>query len=303
MKIEYPIGLLKEIEDLQGVYALNGFPSKKTELIGMHLYRYTDIEKFKNDAKEKKNVKGKVNELVFVSPVKWGDKFERRFLYTKYNNFSQKEIRCMCFTKECFWNEEAGWKSHGFSEHSWDSCGQKDCLILKERKQVRLKLALWGLLSSLSKYAVENGVKIYIGEAIYGLTVKQILNLHNNGEDYHDLFFPNPMRDENFLSLMLLKRKAFLYEDEVRIFIYLNEPIDRDGSRVVNVRDISDEFFLERVKVNYKDFLKEIRLSPFFDDDSAMQAKSDLNKLFSSKIIVKRSDLYANEKDVILDHV
>ncbi len=116
------------------------------------------------------------------------------------------------------------------------------------------------------------------------------------------MFFPNSMQVENFLSLMLLKRKAFAYEDEVRIFIYQNEPIDRERN-LENGQMEFDEFFLERVKVDYKDFLKEIRLSPFFDEDSAMQVITDLKKLFPRNVKIKHSDLYANEKCIILESI
>ncbi|MCM1301676.1 MAG: DUF2971 domain-containing protein [Alistipes senegalensis] len=143
------------------------------------------------------------SELVFVSPETWLDPFERRFWKTSFEkyNYQQPEIACMCVTNKSATNEEAAWKMYADNKE----------------KALRISFNRDTFLCALNKYAKENDCKIYIGKVIYTYNKKQIIGLHNQVNP----FFPNSneFTDCHYLTLMCIKRKAFAFENEIRIFI------------------------------------------------------------------------------------
>lgn len=291
MRIELPeIGMSNILDGFNNVYGLNGFASKlsKAELDKMRLYRYVNLEQFKENVK--------FSELVFVSPVLWEDKYETRFLFTDYSSldFHQRKIRCMCFTNEPYYGEEACWKSYSWKEECDCKDGKKECVIVRNKEMVRLSFNLGELLSALDDFFKDKRVKIYIGETIYGLEVIEINNLHREGKEFHDVFFPKKFDVENYLSLMLIKRKAFSYENEIRIFIYYGEEagkIEKSGNKKYNEEE--KEKLLERILVTYKNIVSEVRTSPFLTDVEHENQKNELSKYFSENSIV-RSKLYSS---------
>ena len=270
MELSLPdIGVVNKVEGFEKVYALNGF-EKNRDLLNMRLYKYRKIEDFEASVKSK--------ELVFVSPVLWKDRYERRFLFTDYSkcNFVQNKIRCMCFTTEGAVNEEAGWK-----------CYSDD----KNEKCVRLTFKVDKLLHALDKYAIENKAKIYIGEAIYGLDVNEIYSVHKSDSRYNSIFFPKNFNVSNYLSLMLLKRKAFAYENEIRIFIYHEKEIfSEEEKKFVDKENIANKaFLLDKVTVDYKSILSEVRLSPNIESNTELEEiKNKLSKIFKGTINASR---------------
>lgn len=292
MRIELPeIGVSNILDGFNNVYGLNGFASKlsKVELDKTRLYRYVKLEQFKENVKS--------NELVFVSPVLWEDKYERRFLFTDYSslNFQQGKIRCMCITNEPYYGEEACWKSYSWKEVEF-VCkdGKKECKIMRNKEMVRLTFNLGELLSTLDDFFKDSRAKIYIGETIYGLEVIEINNLHREGKKFHDVFFPKKFDVENYLSLMLIKRKAFSYENEIRIFIYYGEEAGKiEKSRNKKYNEEEKEKLLERIPVTYKNIVSEVRTSPFLTDVEHENQKNELSKYFSENSIV-RSKLYSS---------
>ena len=189
-------------------------------------------------------------------------------MYTKFDNpkYEQRKMRCACFTNERYWGEEAGWKSYGF-----DTSG----------KVVRLKIKLESFLKELDTFAAKTRAKIYIGKAMYDFTVKEINHIHESHSPYYKVFFPENFRDENYLSLMLLKRKAFSYEKEIRIFIYY------DNVEVSNTK----KTLLEKVPVDYKDIISEIHISPLLDEKEKKKEIQEINKRLPG-VKVNESRLY-----------
>lgn len=255
-----PIGTSKKIKGLENVFALNGFSDGLSTLGRKDIYKYMKIDYFKDGIDKK--------EFVFVSPEEWFDKYERRFLFTKFDNpkYEQKKMRCACFTSDRYWGEEAGWKSYGFGS---------------DGKVVRFKVKFDVLLKFLNEYATKVKAKIYIGEAMYGLAVKEINEIHKIQSPYYKVFFPRDFKDENYLSLMLLKRKAFSYENEIRIFIYYDTVETSSTKRPL----------LEKVPVNYEDIISEIYISPLLDEKEKKKEMEDINKRFSN-VKVSESRLY-----------
>lgn len=173
------------------VFLLNGLQLSEDK----PFYKYMCYDRLTNSIKAK--------ELVFVSPVTWLDPFERRFWKTSFEkyNYQQPEIACMCVTNKSTTNEEAAWKMYADNKE----------------KALRISFNRNTLLRVLDEYAKDNDCKIYIGEVIYTYNRKQIIDLHNQVNP----FFPNSSEftDCHYLTLMCIKRKAFAFENEIRIFI------------------------------------------------------------------------------------
>lgn len=75
----------------------------------------------------------------------------------------------------------------------------------------------------MEEFARKNGYEVYIGRAQYGFEKQEIQNLPRPWSPDYDLFFPNPMERMHYLSVMTLKRSAFEYENEFRVFLVKGE--------------------------------------------------------------------------------
>ncbi len=165
--------------------------------------------------------------IMFQEPSQWKDQFESRFYCADYSSlpfFAQhpewvNKLFACCFTTnpQC----EAAWKMYG------SDFGRDD-----ERFCVRLKINRNALRNCLNHYALTNDMRVYEGKVNYGMTNYTIEHLHElqlvkrNGEqvnnaDYKKYFHNFQFAD--YLRLLLIKRKAFKYEDEFRTFLVPNE--------------------------------------------------------------------------------
>ena len=89
-------------------------------------------------------------------------------------------------------------------------------------------------LDMLDDYADEIGCEVYIGKAQYGFEKKEIMNLYDSRSPYHVLFFPAAMERKHYLSVMTLKRSAFEYENEFRVFL-VKDKIPFDNKHLVKI--------------------------------------------------------------------
>ena len=186
------------------IYALNGFklPCDKS-----CFNKYLPMSRLENQVN--------ASSLMFVSPQKWTDTFETRYYHQggyqcKTSNFVLPEIFCMCLTSKHAENEDAMWRMYA----------------QKGEQMLRAYYNIESLLSILDSDAVINGYKVYIGEIIYTdkTTIKALTPTKNN------VFFHKPFVIENYLSLMCLKRGAYRYENEIRIFIVPEVPLKDNAS-------------------------------------------------------------------------
>jgi len=152
--------------------------------------------------------------LWFSNLEYWNDAFEKRFVEMKYKKGSKlldyplkNKIFCTCFSDqricEAQWYVYSGNKSIA------------DCIGLKIN---RIKL-----LEILEKYSIQHNNDVYIGKVEYQTTTEIISSVSKNsflnkGKKKFDINDRNSQ-----LRLLLLKRNAFIYEDEIRIFIIRNE--------------------------------------------------------------------------------
>lgn len=186
---------IKQLPNYKNVYALRSYKPVK------HLCRYVPFMRFKKDVLAKT--------LTFVSPKCWIDPFESLYWGRDYEGYNKPAIACLCMTEyDKHHSEDAMWKS--FSD-GYD-------------KTIRVVYNSDELFRQLDKFAEENSCKIYVSKMDYTYTRKGLID-KKPLRDYK----VSPMDDETLLTLMSLKRKAFEYENEVRIFI-VNEPLDGENS-------------------------------------------------------------------------
>lgn len=181
------------LDKFKNSYGLNGykFPTDKDSY-----HKYQPLRYLENDIKN--------GEITFVYPNVWEDPYEKRFYNKDYRklNFFAPEICCLCLTTKQAQNEDAMWKVYS----------QPNEYI------VRAQIKIAALLSELDGIASENQFKVYIGEAIYA-EKKYINGINSVTQPYFPATNNNNFSIENYLTLMLLKRISYQYENEVRIFI------------------------------------------------------------------------------------
>lgn len=179
------------------VHFLSGLTRERFLSDETKLYRFCLLE-HALDVVEKQH-------LWFANPLSWNDPFESRFLNARYAFGGRDDLAhplrerllCMCLTGT--YSSEAFWKV--YTENT--SC---TCLSVDSEKMCEL---LEGL----------RGFDVYIGKADYHLT-SSIKKERPAGIDMADMFRgEESQRLEASLRLMLLKRVAFKYENEVRILL------------------------------------------------------------------------------------
>lgn len=179
------------------IHMLNGysFPKDKNTV-----FKYMPMDRFVKSIDNK--------ELVFVSPEAWYDPFEQLYygIDCSAKGYATEDIACMCVSEKSSTNEDACWRVYAGSNS----------------KTVRISLEQDKLLQLLEDYANKNSYEVYIGKVNYKFEKQEIKNLYNPSSKHYAEFFPTQMKREHYLSLMLLKRKSFQYENEVRIFLVKN---------------------------------------------------------------------------------
>lgn len=144
------------------------------------------------------------HQIGFVSPDLWYDPYETKFLntdYTMLDGYKQPKIYCFCARMDNL-NEEASWK-----------------IYKKENEPLlRLSIRTSDFLLSLDKFAREHTCDLYFSKVDYKLKRKEIDGLYLPSSPYfHDYF--DGFNDKQYVRVMSLKRWAFNYENEYRIFV------------------------------------------------------------------------------------
>ena len=143
-------------------------------------------------------------ELWFANPTTWKDPFESRFLNAKYKDQSTKQkidhpwrdnVFCMCVTQRAA--SEAYW-----TPYSQNQIG------------IQFRIYRETLVKTLMSFSFLRDYDIYIGKVEYMMT-REIERALNN----IPLAQPAPPKNTDmwWARLLLLKRNAYIYEDEIRI--------------------------------------------------------------------------------------
>ena len=157
----------------------------------------------------------------FFEPSKWNDRFEQRFYCARYNfpasigNTPQLFATCVKRVK----NNEAAWKVYAHGLGLGAHCLQLELDIVELRKQLRA-----------SGFRFEERVVTYANEHM-------ILDLHKKRRPHYNKYFSSFSLDK-FLRLLSLKRDAYTYEQELRLFIIPNNAGKRNGCKKADYRDL-----------------------------------------------------------------
>jgi len=138
----------------------------------------------------------------FQEPSKWDDKFEQRFYCANYKiagaagNTPQLFATCVTRAK----NSEAAWKVYAHGQGLGAHCLQLEIDIAELRQQLRA-----------SKLKIVEKQVEYKDE-------RYILELHKKRSKNYSKYFGSFTFDK-FIELLTLKREAYTYEQEVRLFV------------------------------------------------------------------------------------
>lgn len=206
----------------------------------LHLFRYMQASHFIRDAASCR--------LTFVSPVLWNDPFEKLFFRESIQiGKIEYSVRCICMTYDWIESEEAAWLRSG-----------------EDSEVVRVEYDFDKLCAEL------NGMMdydFYFSIVDYSLPRQDIITLSN---DYKGgKWAPNSIDD--YLNVISLKRKAFMYENEIRLFMVKKQPINGDiislgyfNSPIVSVclppKRLSPLDEVEKAKKRYGIDVKQSRL-------------------------------------------
>ena len=230
------------------------------------IYKYMDLEAA--------IISLATDSIRFVEPHQWEDQYESRFYnasYTQVNNAAGNTppVLACCFSYASV--NETAWKLYS---HTKTGLGAR-CVKIKINKKAFRKQ----LVSHNSDY------QLYEGEVDYSLDDYQINHLHKrqypNGtaNSRHDELFAD-FDLASYLSLMLIKRQAFLHEQELRYFMIPNFP------------DLKGSIEHEEFNIEWKRILTDIVVDEHCTDTEL----SMLIKVLESKgidIVPKREFIYA----------
>lgn len=231
---------------------LNGyaFPKGKTTV-----FKYMPLDRFVQCVDK--------GVLVFVSPMTWYDPFEQLYfgIDCTSKGYATEDIACMCVSEKSSTNEDASWRVYAGTNN----------------KTVRISLEQDKLLQLLDGYADLNGFEVYIGKVDYSFEKREIKSMYLPSSPHYRDYFPDVMTREHYLSLMLLKRKAFDYENEVRLFL-VKDNILFDGKNLLEI------------PCDYKrlGIISNVMLSPYppvrAEGDVAFKIREKMNTLESNEI-------------------
>jgi hypothetical protein len=164
-------------------------------------------------------------------------------------------------------------------------------------KALRLSIDFVELCKILEDFANKNDCKVYIGNVIYELRKDEITSLHKKiSSSYYNDFFPTPFSLENYLSLMLIKRNAFEFENEVRIFIVKDNLFPLISSDLLRIKNVNySKELIPLVMIAPYEPLPEYDIrTPFrkkINNIESSEYKKIISSLFGGK--VNQSQLYS----------
>lgn len=212
--------------------------------------------------------------LWLCNPIVWKDPFERRFIEAKYKT-SSKEVEfpikgrvfCTCMTQTP--TSEAHWNVYS-----------------REQIGISFKIRREKLLEILKSHTTD--YDIYIGSVNY-LKTHEIKR--NKLSDIKLIKTINPFSINNRdiqIQLLMLKRIAFKYEDEIRILAIKKSKTSENGIKLA----------FNSVKVN--ELISVVTIDP----NVAVRTEDMLKKLFKNEYgftEVYKSSLYSMPNDIKIE--
>ena len=211
-------------EEKEYVYSI----SKKDEMRYAKVFKYMTLDAFLSSLYSEK--------WRFFEPSKWNDRFEQRFYCAKYTlpgaSGNTPQLFATCLTRAK--NSEAAWKVYSNGQGLGAHCLQLELDIAELRRQIRA-----------SGFRFEEKAIIYKPE-------NEIMNLHKKREPYYKEYF-NSFTFDSFLKLLSLKRDAYTYEQELRLFVIPNN----GGSGRRNKFKKADH---KDIRINWSNVISKVRI-------------------------------------------
>lgn len=166
------------------------------------LFKYMPASRFLGDID--KAGKGRI---AFVSPDMWKDPFESIFYKPKCEIQGREyDVACVCMTYDKTATEETGWNTY----------------VKNDEKGVRVAYNFKKLCDLLETWGIQKNVTFYISIVDYTQERKDLERAaryyEKQGASYKSLL--------HYLNILSLKRRAFSYENEVRIFAVKEYAVD-----------------------------------------------------------------------------
>ena len=205
----------------------------------------------------------------FVQPSKWPDKYERHFYNADYSNVTNNKsvtprIWACCFTINKM--SEASWNTYRYGKNG---LGNKCVKFQLSRSKFRETLRR----DKRILYNVE-------GLMNYSLSDYDIQHTHQKNSQYYDQAFMPSFTLEKYLSLLLIKRSAFYYENEFR-FMVASKTLTAD----------TNEIFIE---VDWSSLIEKVEI-----DKDATNIEIEILKKYLEEAGIKK-DIIENTKRVTL---
>lgn len=242
------------------------------------IYKYMDVESAINFLQ--------TSSLTFVEPSSWYDPFEKRFYnadFSQITNFSKPKIFASCFTSKP--TNEAAWVMYSYFKSGLAS------------KSIRFEFNPTLLYHMLDEFGKMNKAKIVVSNVNYSLTEQTIKALHKTTCKHHLQYFNN-FNDDKFVNLMLIKRKAFEYEKEIRIFII---PTSETPEEIVQVFDNIDKLKLVGDNIILTDLIKSIMISPNCTPLETQMIEKQIQDITQGAIKCRQSKLYSSFDPIIIE--
>lgn len=181
-----------------------------------NLYKYMDFETALI-CLSKKSVR-------LVQPSTWPDKYERHFYNADYSNLTTDptivpKVWACCFTTSKM--SEASWNTYRYGKQGL------------EHRCVKFQISRSKFREFLRKDKRINS--IFEGLMDYSISDYDIQHLHLKKSRLYDSCFGRPFTIDAYLSLLLLKRAAFNYENEFRFMVTQNNVAASEDCIFINI--------------------------------------------------------------------
>lgn len=214
--------------------------------------------------------------ITFVYPELWNDPYEVKYLNTDFSKYGyhQNKLFCLCVRNDNL-NQEASWK------------------VYRNLQEPLIKLSINAvkLMQCINSFSKRNNTKVYFSKIDYSLKSDQINNLYRRNNIFYEKYIEN-MDELKYIKLMSLKRNAFSYENERRIFIVGDKNEFKDDLLKININlDMITRFTInpcERIKND--NIESRIKLATYDTTNKVIVAAI---KTFCPKAKIYRSLLYS----------
>lgn len=259
-------------EPLQGYKNITRL-GKKEERQTHSLYKYMNVQRAIEFLES--------GNYYFVEPMVWTDPYEKRFYTADYSRigFIPKQCFCTCLTHKI--SSEAAWKIY-----RTNNGGLTD-------RTIRFQFNRETLFEVLENN--RSNAKIYFGNANYEYTTEEINKLHTASNPNYSKYFLD-INEEKFLQLLLIKRKAFQYESEIRLFIL---PKLRDNIYSDTDLQVSHKLKIQFKKEQLESMIKSISIDPSCSDIECDMIKTKIGEIFPN-IKCTQNGLYKTKPRLII---